>query len=800
MVQNTGVYSGDTIEQAIAAPMDWGKLEAIAYDVLVADDFPTLRKIGGVGDDGMDAVDEAFYDANRQVTTVIQVTSAQGQKAKVRDTIKKLEKNSIDAKRLVFLTRHPVTAEKRAEMIEEADTKGITLEVRDQAYLVTQLSKNTTIFVRHFADARTQFGALIESHDPLHTASDKLQHALLATLGAYVLHEHSRLARGTLFDKTVLAALAAEKNGTATKAELLNNVRQLLPSEGVNQQQLDAAIDRLVKTNECSTKGEMVICSDAVIVRCLTTASKAEDGFKKLHDHILAECHKIKKLTDATQGYLERNLRRAIVHLLRASGPLKSDDEHGLHFDPSAADEIRSVLYQDLEPEIAHSAIVAFSAFVRDPSLGPALAPLVNSYAALAMRNLDPIGRRWQQMVLSRSVIAIDTDVLLYLIVEELPEHSAILSALKSLQADGVEVVVPEHVFSETIGHLERAPRTYRRFADRLLRLPAEVVDARVWHAVVRGYYFARHNGYNGTFESFYRKYHLPADPAGFTEHLISKRLPLKQRAMDEVPPVDADTLTAIGQTILHFREQSRRKATFRDPAEMAQRVREDVAMALTLAAKSDESIGSPAKGYVASSDRAFRMIEGHEKWRPRKRVHIWSSALPQLSFFACGNTLSPNQSVDLVFNPVTVAAADLMADQISLLATIGVDLKDVPLDRLDWDLRQSLSSQLEDLQTAVVAATTDNDQASAMAALRLAQAANDAGYTVTAQVKTLVEEFDNTKVELATERIKRQQAEEQLRDLVEAMRQQSTSKTRRKLNRLVDEMGVDLDDDPEAR
>lgn len=796
MKQASGVYSGDTIEQAITAPMDWGKLEAIAYDVLVADDFPTLRKIGGVSDDGMDAVEESFYEAARNVTTVIQVTSAQGQKTKVRDTIKKLKENAIDAKRLVFLTRHPVTASKRAEMIDEADTQGVTLDVRDQSYLVTQLSKNNTIFARYFADARTQFGALLETRDPLHTAGDKLQHALLATLGAYVLHDHSRLARGTLFDKTVLAALAATNNGTSTRGELLANVCKLLPTESVNSQQLDAAIERLVKSGECSVKSDTVICSDAVLRRCLTSATKAESGFTKLYEHIFSECKKVTKLSDAAQGYLERNLRRAIVHLLRASGPLKSDDELGLQFDPSAADEIRSVMCQDLAPDIAHAAIVSFSAFVTNPTLAPALAPLVNSYAALAMRNLDPIGRRWQQMVLSRSVIAIDTDVLLYLIVEELPEHPAILSALKSLQADGVELVVPEHVFTEAVGHLERAPRTYRRFAEWLLRLPAEVVDAKVWHAVVRGYYYARHNGYSGSFENFYAKYHLPENPTGFTEHLIRKRLSLRLKAMDEVPERDGEALTAIGETILQYREQSRRKATFRDPAEMAQRVREDVAMALTLAAKSDESIGASSKGYVASSDRAFRMIEGHEGWRPRKQVHVWSSALPQLSFFACGNTLSPNESVNLLFNPVTIAAADLMAEQINMLATIGVDLKGMPLDRLDWDLRQGLSGQLDALKSAVIAATSDGDKASAIATLRVAQAASKSGYAVIPQVETLVQEFDSAKEELATERQRRQHAEEQLRDLVAAMRQQSTNKGRRRLNKLVGEMGVALDDD----
>lgn len=794
MAQTSGVYSGDVIEQALAAPIDWSKLEAIAYDALVADDFPTLRKIGGVGDDGMDAVEEVFYDTERKVTTVVQVTSAQAQKAKVRDTIKKLKNNGIEAKRLVLLTRHPVSAAKRAEMIDEADAQGVTLEIRDQSYLVTQLSKNNTIFARHFSDARAQFNALLEGRDPLHAASDKLQHALLATLGAYVLHNRSRLARGTLFDKTVVAALAASNAGKGTREGLLANVRSLLPSEDVNRQQLDAAIDRLVKAGECLVTNDGVACSDTTLVRCLAAAKRADSGFTKLHDHILSECRRVTQITDATQGYIERNLRRAIVHLLRASGPLKSDDEQGLKFDPSAADEIRTVLCQDLPPQTARAAIVAFSAFVTNPKLGPALAPLVNSYAALALRNLDPIGRRWQHMVLSRSVIAIDTDVLLYLIVEELPEHSAILSALKNLQADGVEIVVPEHVFTEAVGHLGRAPRTYNRFADRLLRFPPEMIDARVWHAVVRGFYYARRGGYTGTFENFYAKYHHPQNPIEFTEHLITKRLKLIKKGMDEAPERDQEALFSIGETVLRFREQSRRKATFRDPAEMAQRVREDVAMALTLAAKSDETVGASAKGYVASSDRAFRTIEGHELWRPRKHVHIWSSALPQLSFFACGNTLAPNDSVDFLFNPVTIAAADLMAPEINILATIGVDLKDVPLDRLDWDLRQDIGNHLDTLKSAVAEATVDSDRASAIATLQVAKAASQAGYVVAAQVDTLVQEFDSAKEELAVERHKRQQVEEQLRDLVAAMRQQSTSKTKRRFNKLIEEMGVSFD------
>ena len=109
MAQIDDIHTADVIERALQAPLDWGKFEKLSYAILIADDLPTLRMIGGVGDLGMDAVEEVFYDAERQVKTVVQVTSAKGQKAKIRDTLAKLKNNGISLTTLVFLTRHPVS-------------------------------------------------------------------------------------------------------------------------------------------------------------------------------------------------------------------------------------------------------------------------------------------------------------------------------------------------------------------------------------------------------------------------------------------------------------------------------------------------------------------------------------------------------------------------------------------------------------------------------------------------------------------------------------------------------------------
>jgi hypothetical protein len=768
-------------------------LEELATAVLTNDDFPTIRKIGGRGDFGLDAVEEVFYEAQREVKTVIQVTSAQAQVTKLRDTLKKLAEHKIEPSMLVFLTRHPVAASVRRDMIVVAAEFRVGLDVRDSQYLVDQLSKaGSPIFARFFGSASAQLNELLGKPDPLATSNSRLQHALLATLGAYVLSKRSRIARTTLFDKTVLAALAS-LGGMASETQIEGAVRELSPGEGVDGGRLAASLGRLEAGGQCKVTGDTINCSEEALSQFAANARNARSAFDALLAYILERCKAGAKIEDAQVGYIERNLRRAILVLLRATGPISTNPADSVTFPGDASEEVRITMSKDLPPNVARAALAAFSTFVSDRQQARVLSPLVKSYAALAIRNLDPAGRRWQQAALARSAIAIDTDVLLYLIVDDLPEHRAVAGALEALRKEGVELVVADHVFAEAVGHISRASRTYARFANRLLRYPPQLVDAHVWHAVVRGYYYAHKNGFSGGFETYCKKFHIGEESTAFVEHLLARRVTLKRAKLDDVPEAEKLTLYQIEEAVMSYRERSRRKAVFRDPVEMAQRVRADVAMAMSLASRSSQVVGAPARGYVASSDHAFRLIEEDEQWKPRPRVHVWTRALPELAEFACASGLQEDDSVSFLFHPVNIAAAEEMSAEIGVLASIGIDLKEVPLDRLDWDLKRGLKAHLDDLEDAVVNASEDKDRRVTLTTLAVVEKARDAGYTVPPQLALLVDDYGDAVQAAGTERAKREEAEERLRQFVTALQGTATTKGRRKLNALIRELGINM-------
>lgn len=793
------IISRDLVATAVAAPIDWLRLEELVSAVLTSDDFPSLRKIGSIGDQGVDAVEECFYDGERRIETIVQITSDKAQRTKAKNTIAKLKKNDLSAKVLLFVTRHPVSSEIRRAMIDEAADEGVTLEIRDSEYLVSQLSKpGSIIYSRFFGSAQQQLDALLAAPDPLQIAgNDPLRHALLASLGAYVLSPHARLARNTLFDKTVLAALASLR-GPATPEELLAAVSYLLPEERVDRGRLDSTISRLCAEGSCRVSNGRIECSEQTITQFAAVTQGTRRGYDNLLDYIVTYCKKYRPLNDAQLGYIERNVRRAVLHLLRGAGPLGDVAELADTSNHADSSLIKSTICRDLPADVGPAAVAAFATFTKDKKNASVLAPLVRSYAAMAIRNLDPAGRRWQQVAMERSCVALDTDAVLNVMIEELPEHRALINALKALQAHGVEILLPTHVLAEAVGHISRAGRTFRRFSDSLLRMPEEAVDARVWHAIVRGYFYATRSGYTGTPERFLSKYYDPERQLAYSEHVLGRRLELKKSDLAEPSSVTDPLCFELGNEVLSYRETSRLKAQFRDADEMEARVWNDVRMALNLAEKIKATVDAPSRGYLATEDRAFAHIEKSPSWGERPSIRISTRSIPELANFICGSDISDDDVVRLLFDPVLVAAADQMTADISILTSIGVDLKDEPLDRLEWSLKHKLRSQIDTLATTFASEAENQEHeamdGSAIATFNTAKAAMEEGYRLVAPVEKLVGKFEDAVASAEYERQKNRQLEDQLKMLAEAALESTSKKGRRRVNQALRELGIELD------
>ncbi len=606
-------------------------------------------------------------------------------------------------------------------------------------------------------------------------------------MGSFVIGERPRIARTTLFTETVLAVVVASSSPTEPAA-VLTEMRELFPLEKMDEQQVSAAIARLVKNKRLEQVDGKTRASESQISKLGNVGVKARQAYTDLLDHIIDHCHKQHGLNDAQRGFLERNVRRATVGLFRSIGPI----EQAQSFEGVpvyAQPDMRTALSQDVGDQIGRSALLAFADYVRDQENWDSLMPFVRSYSALSLRNLDPMGRRWQQVALSRASIALDTDAVLTLVIDDHPEHEALKAAVKAFVAAEVTIVVTPSVLHEVAGHIGRADTTYKRFHTSLLRLSPAVVEGTVWHAVVSGYYYAcTINGYEGNWPEYWRRYHNPDDPIDYIRKMLSAHVEYMVADLEDIPSSWLNDFEKLSKYLLVEKEHERQKAKFRRQEDMENRVRDDVRMAMHLANYESEKGDSKARGYLASRDRAFVKLENHQLWPPKQKIHIPTQSLLELAEFVCGDILPDDQFASLLFNPVLTAAASAMESEIIAMAGVGIDLHDTYLTQLEYDLSHGL---LEHVRALVDPATPEDAQE---AIPRLLSDAATYGYPIDKRVQQVLDQNPMLLEELKKEKARVRELEEGLQRVAEQTAGES-KKAKTRANRALAELGVEIQD-----
>jgi hypothetical protein len=772
----------DLIRLSLESQIDWAKFEAIVCDILAQDDMPNLRQLGGQGDHGIDAIQESFFSNSSTIDNVVQITSQKSQRLKLHQTLTRLKECGVNCKHLTIVFRDPCSGGIRRDLIASAAEASIRIDVRDQSYLITQLAKpGNGLFARHFEDARKQIDVLLSHKDPLETSDDRTQHAMLASLGAFVAEPGAKLARATLFDRTVLAVLVASKK-PSTVETLQAELHRLLPGEDLPKEQIDAAIQRLRAQHLAKGSAE-ITPTETALASVGAVIVEMEKGYSSLINYVLEGVTKNHRLDDASKGRLERNCRRAIASLLRRIGPSTSVHEDAHKALNSRDTNIRTILSEGIDNSIARTTVATMIDATHCQEIQHVLASLGRSYAAMELRNMDPLGRRWQQSVLSRSTMLLDTDVVLSLIVEELPIHPPLLRALRALANSNVTLATTETVIDEVAIHFRNASKTFRKFELSLARLPREVVDSMVWHAIVKGFYYTREAKTRDNFLTYWNKYFDRKDTHEFVKFLLNKRLPRLQYIVPECDPADRSAKDQIAEFLLSG-EANRMKAQYRDE-EMRRKRSDDHAMLALHVSKISGTDGTQKpSGFVVSDDMIFQRIQRHPSWGRRPPIHLFSAAALSLAGIVCGTPLSDDEFVRCIFDPVLATAAEDIADAIKPLAEIGVDLRNVAFNRLEWDTKNIFEKDLLEY-----ANNKESQSDSARILGGLVTTADDEGYQIDEGVRKVVSDYQAlSNSGLAAKEQAR--ALEQFVDKLVSSLSGPNNRTRRRVRRIIESLG----------
>ena len=112
------------IEIALDRMTDWARFESLATDIVQREGYPDVKALGGVADEGIDAVVERFYahDGKRS-RTIFQVTLQKTTAAKVVRTIQRLDDAGQEYNKLVIVTSVALTSDLQRKLKTSAKEK-----------------------------------------------------------------------------------------------------------------------------------------------------------------------------------------------------------------------------------------------------------------------------------------------------------------------------------------------------------------------------------------------------------------------------------------------------------------------------------------------------------------------------------------------------------------------------------------------------------------------------------------------------------------------------------------------------
>ncbi len=504
---------------------DWEVFERFC-SAFLADDFPELRTIAGVGDQGRDAT---LHSPDRP-NVVIQYSIVENWKSKIESTLSRLAEAEIGVAGLVYVTNRDVGT--RADSLKGDLLKdGVLLDVRDRSFFLDRVH----LSAGKLAAAR-ELNRLVA--DPLLATEEIMRNSAVSDgeLRAGLLYLELQLhdaaeARNLTklsYDALVLAALAdTEPDSQLPRTQIRDAVGRHLPGHPPDRvrSSVDGALQRLKARGRIAVTGS----TDSFSLhhqerlrqaeRAAEIAGERDAVRHELASVLVAACGDldlefptdgqdalVDALDSVLQGVLERQGYRFADAVRNHNATLRREDVLPIAEDivtrRAAALGLLNLTHDQLA-ELTMEALLR--AFVLPPgAVQGYLREMADAYTLLAFMRESPDVQNAVSHFFSRGQLVLDTTVLLPTIAETLlsTEDQRYTNLLRGASEAGMDLLITEGVLEEIDTHLNRALICYQ-MGSGWNGEPPLVLD--LW----------RQFGGGGDFRAFIEKFRGDGGPAG---------------------------------------------------------------------------------------------------------------------------------------------------------------------------------------------------------------------------------------------------------------------------------------------
>lgn len=765
----------DLIEIALDYLTDNKLFEKLASEIMRDEGYPNITPLGGIKDEGMDAVQDKFFLHEGRSRIVFQYTIQEYLTNKIDETIEKLARYNIQYHELIIVTKRSISPERQKSLIETARKKrDVSLRIYERKTIANRLSNTENgIFGRLFPDIDKQVADLKTSQPPLLSGkkSSLFEISMLKSSIAFTFNKAAPRARRSIFDYLTLGLLLERAPEYLSIAKLSERYGTTIGKIRPTDDQIRASLERLGGFGFIEWKGDLVRPSRKALETIEGSTAEANDATNSLISDIVDEVGRIskEKISEEDRLKIERNIQDLLIMLFRLSGIEIANQVIKDRVPGPVYHDSLSVFVEKAKKQLPNYlgelliSVVSQRLATPSPEQARTLTNWSLAYIGVSVMNLDPTLKEFQATRIAKKAFVLDTDFILDCLVQECPRSNIYLELIKSCLNVGSKVIIPESCLAECVKHAELSPRTYNHFGPKLLSLSAEVVRERVWNVFVKGYYFGVISGRippSMQFEKYLENYYLPSNPIGFMKDVIRAFFPAGTDILNpssllskEIPE---EQLAKLCEELSKILSQSK-KAEYRTPEMINELAEIDARLFLSTFYLNEEE-AKPSPGVLGGNfylvTSSGRYLRATRNIGIRDAVTTRPQSLAALLELVGNMNLTDPEFVSLFENPLLKYAVEQSMADVEVLIDSGIGLRGVSLPKLRYDLDQELHERItafcESESQAEQATAVPESNASDPAFIGLLKSAGARGYARIPEVDMFMEILEKTQEDAA--------------------------------------------------
>lgn len=696
----------DIIELALSNYTDFFKFEQLCLEVMGYFGFPRIKKIGGLKDDGVDAISSEIYQDETKISRVFQFTMQKDTNAKITATVKKLNDNNVIFDELVFVTSQSVNSIKVLESKFRMNHSK-TLQIFDLSTFVLVTGEHQEIISRYFPNLKAQIEEDFLNNNNFSAdgesllTSSMIKSTLLFSLSPKLKEKKQKRS---LFDKSILSLITTYQEGLS-RGEIIDEFRKEFGCI-IDESQIRASLKRLKKENLIDIDEKKITASTKAKSEMMEGISHMEQRTNALISDIIIKVQELADgipLSDGDIKQIWNNIQKTLNLFFKYYGQDLAINEDNIVSGMVRQKELVKILTDNIQPDLGECLVYGLGEILSKPTDEQFQTILLwaRTYIGTQLMRLDPMLAGFQKKTFASKIYILDTDFVLNCLVKYGPYSDIYTVLLKELLNNGCKVYIPKSVVEEVVIHASFAKRNFNYFRNTFTAVNETVVYEKLSNVFVIDYYIyilRNDNEYSDdTFSSYMQNIYDEADEYNFMLEVMEHRLPKGVVIGDEslidsviINEVDCEILTQL----IYDETIKTPKAAYRTPEENWRIAKTDAELYL-LARELNKNI--PLKNNQMLYGIAYLVTSSSRAIRCAKDVDLYSSVVARPKVLVAllseiGLFDSSNKAiVNLLGNPFLAEAVNQSWEGIKSLIEAGVDLRGKELPRLQRELKKEI-------------------------------------------------------------------------------------------------------------